>query len=296
MKTRSARLVFDRLCDFVRVPDGLPEFVSKGIWTARKLYFLCEYLDQTTRAMKARRGFPGGLSYVDLFCGAGVSVVDDGENPSRRFPGSALIAAAMPNHFDRLVLVDKSGDSLRAACARITRLGSKSCVVAIEGDSNDRVDDVLAALPEHALNVAFVDPYSLDVHFETIRRLAERRPLDLIILFSDRFDLGRNVHATYYPAAEESKLDRFLGESNWKQQLDALPDHSGPAIRQFFADRYLKHLHAIGYRHSRSWPIDGPAGPAFRLVFASKNSLGLKFCAIALAEDYDGNRGLWGAM
>lgn len=186
-----------QLVNEVSVDDGLPCFDSPGIWTAKKPYFLCQYLEQTTRGMKARRGFPSGLTYIDLFCGAGVSTVRSPDGRVRRYPGSPVIAASTPEAFDRLVLVDIDDVKLDATRQRLDRLGRLGRARLVSGDANKIIDQVVAMVPHDSLNVAFVDPYSLDVHFETIRRLAEQRALDLVILFSDRFDLGRNVHHYY---------------------------------------------------------------------------------------------------
>lgn len=265
------------------------------MWTAHKLYFVCEYLEQTTRAMKSGNHFSGGLCYIDLFCGSGVCRVQQDNGTFRRYPGSSLIAASVPYAFDRLVLVDQDSETLDAAQSRIKSRDFQGEVVAIRGDCNESVDQILAAIPHRSLNIAFVDPCALDIHFETIRAIASRRALDLIILFCDRFDLGRNVHAYYFPSDVESKLDRFLGTSEWRDRYQSEDDHSGKRIRTLFAEIYQEKLKELGYTHSRSWPLLGPKGPAFRLVFASKNALGLKFCEIALKEDLEGNKSLFDA-
>lgn len=294
-KRRHGRVLWDELCEWVREDDGLGAFVSKGMWTAHKLYFVCEYLDHTTRAMKARRGFPGGICYIDLFCGSGVTRVQQDNGTSKRYPGSSLIAGSVPNAFDRLVLVDRDAESVAAAKTRILRRGFRGEIITFQEDCNECIDRIVKEIPERALNIAFIDPCSLDIHFDTIQTLASRRAIDLIILFCDRFDLGRNVHAYYFPADVESKLDKFLGTADWRSRYQAADDHTGQKIRTLFAEIYLERLQAIGYEHSSSWPLPGPLGPAFRLVFASKNELGLKFCEIALKEDLEGNRNLFGS-
>lgn len=273
--------------------DGLPTFTSKGMWTAKKLYFVCQYLEQFTRGMKSRRGFPSGLCYVDLFCGSGVSVVDLGDGRPRRYPGSPLIAANTPEPFDRLIFADIDQERINALRERL-QPSSRTSTRLMCVDSNMAVNEIIQHVPVDALSVAFIDPYSLNVWFETVQTIAKQRALDLIILFSDRFDLGRNVHRYYYPDEEVTKLDRFLGTMEWRSQLDTLGDQSGSRVRELFADIYRSRLAEIGYKHSQSWPLEGPQGPVFRVVYASKHPLGLKFCDIALHRDFEGNRGLFG--
>lgn len=293
-KRQSGRDLWDSLVEAVQQDDGLPTFTYGGEWTIRKLFFVCQYLEQVTRGIKGNRNFPGGITYVDLFCGTGVSVVPGSDGRPRRYPGSPLIAASTPKPFDRLILCDKDPTALDAVQKRIRTKGFTGQVATQLGDVNTTASSVARLIPTTSLNVAFVDPYSLDVHYETIKTIASTRALDLIILFSDRFDLGRNVHKYYGPKEEDSKLDAFLGYSSWRQEFANSLDHSGQAVRQFFATVYLRQLAQIGYIHSKSWPLRGPNGDAYRLIFASKHPLGLKYCEIALGEDWEGNRGLFG--
>lgn len=285
--------LWDELVSFVRVDDGLQTFPHGGDWTAHKLYFVCQYLEQTTRGMKGHPAFPDGLTYIDLFCGTGVSVVPQPSGGARRYPGSPLIASSTPKAFDRLILCDISEAAMDAVRARISTRGFAGDLHTILGDVNQNASRVAELIPHRSLNVAFVDPYSLNIHYNTIKSLSTQRTLDLIILFSDRFDLGRNVHKYYYPKEDESKLDDFLGYRTWRDDFDRLSDRSGQSVRHFFAQVYLERLAELGYSHAQSWPLLGPNGPTFRLVFASKNPLGLKYCNIALNQDFEGNRGLF---
>lgn len=289
--------IWDDLVYRVQDDDGLPVFESKGMWTAHKLFFVCQYLEQTTRGLKNQRSkFPRGLTYIDLFCGKGVSVVRTEDGSSKRFPGSPVIAASMPDGFDRLILVDIDKTALDAALARVAATGFSGEVIGFNADVNKEANRLAGLVPDDSLNIAFVDPYSLDIHFETIRQVASHRQVDFIILFSDRFDLGRNVHKYYYPNEERSKLDAFLGTREWREELDALGDQSGGRVRELFASFYERQLKAIGYGHTEHWPLEGPQGPVFRLFFASRHQLGLKFCDIATRKDYHGDRGLFGGF
>jgi three-Cys-motif partner protein len=290
------REAWEAACKLVSRDDGLPTFETAGMWSARKLFFLCVYLEQTTRAMHGNKNFPAGLVFLDLFCGSGVTVIRT-DSGSRRFPGSSVIAASLSERpFRRIVAVDAVAASLDATETRVRSTGFTGEFRRHVGDANALAKDLTAELPSGALTIAFVDPYSLDVHYSTIETLAKARPLDLIILFSDRIDLGRNVQHIYYTKQSE-KLDLFLGrDSSWRMRYESLTDQSGAQLRALFAEIYREQLAKIGYGHSRAWPLEGPQGPMFSLVYASKHPLGLKFCEIALNEDFEGNRGLWGAM
>lgn len=276
--------------------DGLPASEFGGVWTAHKLFFLCNYLEQTTRGMSGNPSFPNGLNYVDLFAGSGVCSVEMSPGRWQRYPGSPLIAACTPKPFNRLFLVDRNTESISALKTRISKTSFKGALNFWEGDANAVIDEVRAAIPVGSLTVAFIDPYSLDIHYESLKRLADSRPLDLILLLSDALDIVRNVE-TYYLPGKSDKLDRFLGlTSGWRSHWNNLSNRDASSVRQLFAELFLRQLQQLGYRHSKSWPLEGPNGPVFRLVYASKNERGLQFCEIARNLDFEGNRGLFGGM
>jgi len=246
--------------------------------------------------MHGNPAFPDGLTFVDCFAGTGVTVCTDEDGNRHRYPGSTLIAASIkPNgkSFTRIFAIEKDTKNLETLGRRLTTSGFDGQVRLWNDDFNIVAADISKAIPMRSLNVAFVDPYSLDAHFAAIETLARARPLDLVILFSDRIDLQRNVEHTYYPQISP-KLDEFLGsQSNWRKSYDQLVDRKGGPLREMFSHIYLRQLKTLGYGSSDSWPLEGPQGPMFRLVFASKNKLGLKYCDIARKEDFGGEMGLY---
>lgn len=240
--------------------------------------------------VKARSVFPGGLHYLDLFCGSGVSAVETKKGSVQRYPGSPLLAASVTNGVDRLVLCDKSSESIEAVEQRLGRLGPSSELRTHNVDVNIAINQVLVDIPPRSLTVAFIDPFSLNVHFSTVEAVAGLGRVDLVILFADRFDLGRNVHRYYYPETEHSKLDDFLGGRDWRSRLENLDHQSGARVRELFAEIYEEKIRGLGYGYVQHWPLEGPNGPAFRMFFASKSERGEKFCRIARRESRSGQR------
>lgn len=285
------RELWDRMCEFVKEDDGLP-FYTCGTWTISKLFYVCQYLAQTTQSMVGNRYF-SSLNYVDLFCGSGVCVPKDADVP-RRYPGSALLAAGCKKPFTNLFLVDEDRHRLDALCTRLDRLKCECQIHPSPGDANTLIDRICQAIPDRSLTVTFVDPESLHIHFSSIQHLASHRQLDLIILFADQMDIVRNVEKDYYPGRSD-KLDLFLGEnSGWRKKWDALENREAGNCRDLFAKIYLEQLSTLGYIHSRTLPIPSDRNPLYRLVYASKNPLGLKFWDIATSEDLGGDRSLFG--
>jgi len=291
-KQHYGRELWERMGEFVDAADNLPVY-DCGPWTIRKLFFLCQYVAQVTTAMVGSRFF-SSANYIDLFASSGVCRVTAESGRQQLYPGSALLAAGCKKPFDNIFVVEKEADLLSALQQRIKRLETSSRVQAWNGDANVLIDKVAAAIPDRALNVAFIDPYSLDIHFKTISTLAKARPMDLLILFADAMDIARNVDEYYY-SRHSDKLDLLLGErSNWRQGWEKLHNRDGGNLRQFFAEVYLSQLKLLGYSFSRTLPINSDHGPLYRLVFASKHERGLKFWDISANEDLEGNKGLFG--
>ncbi len=284
------REVWDRACDAVRFPDGLPTYMC-GAWTIEKLFFVCQYLAQTTQAMVGNPRFTA-INYVDLFCGNGVCEVDDRSGSTRRYPGSALLASLCSKPFTNLFLVDSDKRNIDAVTTRLAQVKAPMNIRTWVGDANVLVDEVATAIPARSLTIAFIDPYSLDMRFESVRRLAQQRPVDLLILFADAMDIVRNVEAYYLPRKSD-KLDTFLGTEAWRTDWASLANRDGPSTREMFAKVYLRQLQNLGYIYARTRVIRGEDGPLYRLVYASKNALGLKFWDIAESEDLHGNKGLF---
>lgn len=290
-KRNYGRELWEAMCEFVEEDDGLP-FYECGTWTIKKLFYVCQYLARFTQSMVGNPHF-SCINYVDLFCGSGVCVPKDAEVP-KRYPGSAILAAGCQKPFANMLLVEGSADRLNALCTRLNRLGCSCKIQTWCGDANEQVNHVCKAIPDRSLTVTFVDPESLHIHFSSIQHLASHRQLDLIILFADQMDIVRNVEKDYYPGRSD-KLDLFLGEnSGWRKKWDALENREAGNCRDLFAKIYLEQLSTLGYIHSRTLPIPSDRNPLYRLVYASKNPLGLKFWDIATSEDLGGDRSLFG--
>ncbi len=177
------------------------------------------------------------VNYVDLFASNGVCCAIGEDGRPRRYAGSALLAAGCKKPFDNLFLVEKDESNLVKLSERISRLGCISKVHLTVGDANVVVSKIAQDIPERSLTIAFVDPYSLGIHFESVRTLASLPPLDLIIIFADAMDVARNVMEYYFPGKSD-KLDNFLGKnSNWRDKWQAFSNQKGSSCksRVFFA-------------------------------------------------------------
>src|SRR5258706_1695949 len=177
------------LCRLVQNDDGLP--VRKvGRWTEDKLWFWNSYLSITTAAMVGHPKWSAGLAYVDLFAGPGVCVV---EESGKRIPGSVLMAANAAKPFTMILASELQQTSADALRARLNRTPAAETSHVFAGDCNSVVHKIANMIPPRALTLAFIDPEGLHARFDTIKALAARGRVDLLILFADRMDIVRNV-------------------------------------------------------------------------------------------------------
>jgi three-Cys-motif partner protein len=268
------------LCELYKSDDGLP-VREVGIWTEGKLYFWNRYIDITTRAMVGHPKWPAGLVYVDLFAGSGICKL---RGSSRRIPGSTLIAANAPKPFRMILAIELDPKLAAALDARLITTPSAAVAKVFEGDCNTKIDELIQHIPERALTLGFIDSESLNVDFETVKKLSDCGQVDLLILFADKMDLVRNVDR--YEKETPSVLDKMMGpNSQWRELWTQLSNRSADNICRLFVDEYKHQLaNQLGYRAFGEKVMESPNGPIYRLIFASKNDKGLEFWVLVQFE------------
>lgn len=124
--------------------------------------------------------------YIELYAGAGYSKVRD---TSRMIAGSPIQALTLEHPFDKYIFCEKGRRELEALRVRVERTAPSANVAYILGDCDQRVDEILAAIPAHSpghrvLSLCFVDPFDIGIKFETLRALSERYVDFLVLLHS----------------------------------------------------------------------------------------------------------------
>lgn len=266
----------------VPAPDGLP-VQCVGAWAADKHYYLRQYIE-ATRAVRTGYLPPkgrGGAAFIDLFSGPGkarereTGTIQDGS------PLVALEHTAAP--FNRLVFCDMEADNLRALRQRTSSDAER--VVIVPGDCNEKIDTIASHVPEHGLNVALIDPFSLRaLKFATIERLASFKRMDLIVHFPTA-DIKRNLGQN---ESTRQALNEALGTTEWGEKISSSTD-VGTLIDVFKAQ-----LSRLGYlsQQVRSQPIKNSQNvPLYYLVYASKSDRGDKIWQSITKNTPSGQRG-----
>ena len=219
--------------------DGLltPEV---GPWAEEKYRRVGMYTEMFATGMKNRWD---QHVYLDLFAGPGHVHL---RGTSRIVLGSPLIALSLPDRFDRYVFCDANEEAVDALRTRTAEMSPDAPVEFVLGDANERVDQIMNRLPVHGrvLSLCFLDPYKLNVHFETVRRLAENRPIDFLILLALYLDANRNIER--YVRDESTVIGRFLGDAEWRPKWESA-SASGMSVAEFLAAEYSGHMASLGY-------------------------------------------------
>ncbi|UCC97640.1 MAG: three-Cys-motif partner protein TcmP [Phycisphaerales bacterium] len=245
--------------------DGL-YIPTVGKQSSDKHYFLMRYINIFTTAITGKWK---GLHYIDLFAGAGIEKLRGSEQLQW---GSPMIAAKAPKSFTRLHLCELNRQKYQALEKRVGDTRPDSQI--LNGDANNEVHNITREIPQGTLSLAFLDPYGLELDFETLKVLAAKRA-DLIIFFPDRLDILRNWKHYYY-SDPNSKLDHHLGlGSGWRSVLEnAPPNNRAEVLRKFYVERVRQDL---GYQHVEHERIPSQGHPLYYLIFCSRSEVGSNF-------------------
>lgn len=261
--------------------DGLVARAS-GVWAKEKLYYLEHYLDIFSVGMNKK--WAGKLYYVDLFAGPGKCRIRE---TKEEIDGSPLIALKF--NFAKYFFVEADKKSCRALAARVKARAPEKDVDIIQGDCNDEIENI--KLPASGLGLAFIDPTGVSpLAFETIRKLAHNRKIDLIINFPEGMGILMNLHQ--YTQNERNALNRFMGSARWQDDYRRTP-RSFNEICTEIAKEYLANLKSLGYL-----AVDGDRIPVrtdrnsllYYLLFASKHRRGNDFWRKIKLVDPHGQR------
>lgn len=220
-------------------------------------------------------------AYVDLFAGPGKCI--DRET-GKVFLGSPLIALTTRHPFTDYFFADC--DQMKIEALR-KRCGASPCgdrVQASVGDANIVVQDVVRQLQGvQSLNLAFLDPYGLELRWNTVSQLAAISRMDLIIHYP-QMGLTRSMPlAVDKPGVSDA--DQFFGGMEWRKIYQAYRRREQGFIHRQLMDHYKRKLSDLGYQETfrddevglEPLMVSERLVPLYRLLFASKHPLGMKF-------------------
>jgi three-Cys-motif partner protein len=246
-----------------------------GEWSFQKWKLMGAYCDIFTSAMKYQWD---QLIYIDLFAGAGFSEI---RNNGGIYYSSPLIAMAVPNSFDKYILCEEDPKKLKALKERVNKLYPKKEVAFIKGDCNQNVQNIKSHIPSFSkdnkvLRFCFVDPYSININFQTIKKLGENL-MDFLILLPLHMDINRNTD-TYF-GSNNKTLTNFLGTNEWRNEFD-LQNLNRKKFIRYISKKYDSNMMGLGYiEPEHKFPVRSTDKnlPLYHLAFYSKSPRGNDF-------------------
>jgi three-Cys-motif partner protein len=264
--------------------NQLPLRSCKGLWTYDKLYYLNAYIDRFIVSMRRKNW--RAIHYIDLFAGPGKNLLPDG----RIIAGSPLLALNQTYSFDRYFFSDiepANIDALKQRCALQNAPNPK--ITFRVGNANEIVKQVLKDIKLidkpitdkwSSLNLAFLDPEGLELHWETVEKLASRRT-DMIIYYS-QMGISREAPREIQQQPP-STIDLFFGDTGWRKIYQEHQRGKEVFLHRALLDYYKSKLRAFGYKVNDPLPepmfINSKNAPLYRLLFVCKSPLGNKFWA-----------------
>lgn len=258
-----------------------------GPWTLVKLDLLEKYLhffgtalkDQPKPNSRFRR------CYIDAFAGTGKCTIRVDKKARATVQGSAEIALATEPAFDVLHLVDI--DPSHAEDLRLLAASAATRDVHVyQEDCNAALRRIIQGTNwKETRGVAFLDPYGMALHWETLKAVADTRALDAWYLFplSGVFRQAAGDYDRMLPENAEA-VDRILGTDEWRERF-YLPDGQTALLDEDQSARRYRAANPrdiAAYVHERlcsifrGWvspPIILPenGAPLFALFFAVSN-------------------------
>jgi three-Cys-motif partner protein len=254
-------------------PDDLP-MGEVGLWTRDKHIVIEQYI-KISRGARQQYIYRSEATYIDLWCGPGMARIKKTHDYLLGSPivaYEAAVGSGVP--FNRLFISDIKAAFVDAAETRLKARGATS-VIPVKKPAEEAVEDVVAALNPHGLHFAVLDPFSLDLPFSIIKKLAQLKRMDLLMLLSTG-DLQRNFRKDYLDP-DDRRLDRFA--PGWRTKVDlsgAVPDE---ALRQRIVEYWFSLVQGLKFATAPKVHAARNSKQAimYWLVFASRSGVATDF-------------------
>ena len=201
----------------------MEEHYFGGAWTEIKLDILRKYLEFYTKAL-SKQGFE--LLYIDAFAGTGSrteivpSVPILGQEEKKiSLDGSARIALNIEQQFDRYLFIETNSKRIKEL-EKIRDEFHNTYIEIKNADANTVITE-LASKPIWDCNkfrgVIFIDPYGMEVSWETLNAIVTTESFDVWYLFP--------ISGVCRQAARDNKkmeeykkeaLDKLFGTREWE--------------------------------------------------------------------------------
>lgn len=266
----------------------MEEHYFGGAWTEIKLEILKDYLNFYTKALHEKKF---DLLYIDAFAGTGqrteilpsMPILQQKEQKIS-LDGSARIALNLDIKFDRYLFIENNPKRIK----ELKQLRSEFADAYIKiqnGDANKIIKEVAQKRiwdSNKFRGVIFLDPYGLEVSWDTLEAIAETKSLDVWYLFPIS-GVCRQASLDFNKMEEYKKksLDKLFGTRDWqnafyeKKELPGLFDTKESVERKFsikqIEDWVSEKLKSIFTSVSKPLPLPAAGSQLYSLYFCTTN-------------------------
>lgn len=270
-----------------------------GDWTEQKLAALQKYLSAYIKILSKT---PFRTAYIDAFAGTGYrekqSTTDIGllfpelneEEPQQYLDGSARIALRIEPPFTKYIFIEENPRRNAELLALRQEFPDRSDrIEIIQSDCNAWLQDRCSNYNwEKNRAVLFLDPFGMQVEWETMEGIAKTEAIDVLILFPLGVAVNRLLRKDgMIEDSWRSRLDKLFGTSDWYDTFYREVEESNLfeterkvtkkiATLPFISDYYVKRLDSIFTEVvDRPRPLcNSRNNPLFHLCFAAGNPKG----------------------
>jgi three-Cys-motif partner protein len=153
-----------------------------------------------------------------------------------------------------------------ALTKRVAKVNPKACV--LQADWTTLVTQGKLDFDD-ALMVAFVDPTGIQqVPWDALQRLLKgNRTIDLLMTIQYAMGITLNANNYIESQAEETALDRFLGERQWREwRWKDSSDLKNQVLARFF-----QKMESLQFKSSRQMTVEADGRPLYRMGLFSRH-------------------------
>jgi len=214
-----------------------------GSWTEQKLAALEEYIQAYLTIMHGNDNAKSFTKiYLDGFAGSGrrytrktkkstlqeqelipeVSTEVEREELREYMEGSALrvLRAEKPAPFDRHIFIDIDPKETQKLKQQLSTQFPNRNIEVVTQDANTYIQNWCRQMEAFDRAVVFLDPFGLQVEWETIRAIAETEKIDCWLLIPLGVGLLRMLpHNNMISEQNQQILTRFFGTEEWQERF-----------------------------------------------------------------------------
>lgn len=289
--------------------EVIKELPEVGPWATDKLDRLRRYLSAYTKIM-SKQTWAAGYVYIDAFAGGGrarirgrgapqsnqITVLGQefrsDEEAREILDGSPRVALQIEPPFTRYVFLETDAGKLTALESLSSEYEGRRNVRIRSGDCNRYLLSTIERVDWKKWRaVVFLDPFGMQVPWETIAGLAKTRAIEAFLNFPVGMSIQRLLKRSgVFSDRERRKLDEYLDDPEWFNLVySESPGLFGPIQKkehdaerrlvEWYRDRLKQ---AFGYASSPHLVVNSHGGHLYFLIFAGPNETGARIASHVL--------------